>query len=148
MDVPNPESVCTVGSPIPFINSGKTSKFEISLDALAAVFLAFDCLNLNILLPYSPPETRVSLLHGHNIQLQHGGPHQLLLTVEMRPTQGLVRQVPQALHEGSIAFIQTWDVSTGKPTQERDDEKSTSALTLHVCIVLMYITVLHDVQTL
>ena len=45
----------------------------------------------------SPPETRVSLLQRHNIQLQHRGPHQLLLTVEMRPSQGFMRQVPQAL---------------------------------------------------
>ena len=68
----------------------------------------FDCLNLDILQSYSPPETRVPLLQWHNIQLQHRGPHQPLLTVEMRPRQGFVRQVPQAFHEGSITFVQTW----------------------------------------
>ena len=49
------------------------------------------------------------LLQRHNIQLQHGGPHQPLFIVEVRPGQRLMRQAPQALHEGSITFIQTWD---------------------------------------
>ena len=68
-----------------------------------------------VYLPMSPPETRVSFLHGHNIELQHRGPHQPLLTVEMRPTQGFLRQVPQAFHEGTVTFIQTWDASSGRP---------------------------------
>ena len=45
-----------------------------------------ECLNRNILRSYSPPETWAPLLQRHNIQLQHRGPHQPLLTVEMRPT--------------------------------------------------------------
>ncbi len=62
----------------------------------------------------SPPETRAPLLQRNNIQLKHRGPHQPLLTVEVRPTQRFVRQVPQAFHEGSVTFIQTWDASSGR----------------------------------
>jgi len=91
-----------------------------------------------VYLPMSPPETGAPLLDRHNIQLQHRGPQKPLLTVEMRPCQCLLRQVPQALHEGSIAFIQTWDVSTGKPIQQRDDGRSTRALALDICIVQLY----------
>ena len=79
-------------------------------------------------------EARVPLLDRHNIQLQHRGPHQPLLTVEIRPTQGFMRQVPQAFHEGSITFVQTWDASTGKPIQECDEGRSTRALAIGIIL--------------
>ena len=111
--------LCTVRSPIPIpiMKSNQARKFHSLIWQL--IFLAFDCLNLNILLSYSAPETRASLLQRHNIQLQHRGPHQPLLTVEMRPTQRFVRQVPQAFHEGSVAFIQTWDAKQWEGRQQR-----------------------------
>ena len=93
-------------------------------------------------LPRSPPEARVPLLDRHNIQLQHRGPHQPLLTVEIRPTQGFMRQVPQAFHEGSITFVQTWDASTGKPIQECDEGRSSHWYNTE------YYNVLHEFQTL
>ena len=108
LDVQNPVStVYVLGLPIPITNCHQARK--CLLVDLAARFVAFDCLNLSILVSYSAPETRRPLLQRHDIQLQHRGPHQPLLTVEMRPTQCFVRQAPQAFHEGSIAFVQTWD---------------------------------------
>ena len=93
-----------------------------------------------VYLPMSPSETRVSLLHGHNIQLQDRGPHQPLLTVEMRPRQGFVRQAPQALHEGSVAIIQTWDSQQWEaPMQEHDDGRSIRALTIQSTTISQYI---------
>ena len=47
------------------------------------------------------------LLKGHGFQLQRSRPDQPLLLPEMGPRQRLVRQVPQALHEGRVAIIKS-----------------------------------------
>ena len=66
--------------------------------------------------PSNPKQqVAVLLLQWHNIQLQHRGPHQPLFIVEVRPGQGFMRQAPQAFHEGSITFIQTWTQVSRRP---------------------------------
>ena len=47
------------------------------------------------------------LLKGHGFQLQRSRPHQLLPLPQMGPRQSLVRQVPQALHEGRVTIIKS-----------------------------------------
>ena len=47
------------------------------------------------------------LLKGHGFQLQRSRPDQPLLLPEVGPRQRLVRQVPQALHEGRVALVKS-----------------------------------------
>ena len=48
------------------------------------------------------------LLEGHSVQLQRSCPHQPLPLAQMWPRQRLLRQVPQALHEGYVALVKAW----------------------------------------
>ena len=47
------------------------------------------------------------LLHRHYVQLECHRPNQALLVAEMLPGQGLPRQVPQPLHEGDVATVES-----------------------------------------
>jgi hypothetical protein len=48
------------------------------------------------------------LLKGHGVQLQQSCPDQPLPLTQMGPRQRLVRQVPQALHEGRVTIVKAW----------------------------------------
>ena len=54
------------------------------------------------------------LLEGHGIQLQRSGPDQPLPLAQMWPCQRLLRQVPQALHEGRVALVKAWAWAQGE----------------------------------